>query len=129
MKPGALKSSAARQRENQKMNIRPGLLMCFALLICQPAFADEPAYKRQRSYILASRHVVELVTPPYSGRFVINGYRYDGVEPACLAWVPGQPVRLVSGSWRGDCVNATFYNAALRNTCQTLCLGRAWWWN
>jgi hypothetical protein len=110
------------------MNMRIPLLTCFALLLSQPGFADELGFKRQREplYALASPHVVEVVTPPYSGRFVINGSRYDGVEPACLAWVPAQPVRLISGSWYGDCVNATFYNASLRTTCQTVCRGRAW---
>ena len=112
------------------MNTGRALLMCIGVVICQPTFADEAAFMRQpRSYVAQSRHVIEVVSPPFSGRFVINGYRYDGAEPACQAWVPAQPVRLISGSWRGDCVNATFYNAALRNTCQTVCRGRAWWWN
>jgi hypothetical protein len=65
-------------------------LMALAILFCQPAFADEAGYVRQHrsSHIAASRHVVEVVIPPYSGRFVINGYRYDGLEPACHAWYP-----------------------------------------
>jgi hypothetical protein len=113
------------------MSMRVALSTYFALLLCQPTFADEPGNMRTHhgSFIAAARHVVEVVTPPYSGRFVINGHRYDGVEPACLAWAPAQPVRLISGSWYGDCANATFYNTALRNTCQTVCRGRAWWWN
>ena len=79
------------------MIVRVASVTCFALLLCQPAFADEPSYTRHRhrSYS-AAPHVVELVAPPFSGRFVINGFRYDGVAPACLRWVPGQPVRLVS---------------------------------
>src|SRR5262245_29108929 len=106
-------------------------LICFAILYCQPILADEPGQVRrhQRLHVAASHHVVEVVAPPYSGRFVINGHRYDGLEPACRAWVPAQPVRLIAGSWNGDCVNATFYNASLRSTCQTVCLGRAWWWD
>jgi hypothetical protein len=111
------------------MIIRFASLTCSVLLICQSAFADEPAYKRHRyrHYVTAAPHVVELVAPPYSGRFVINGFRYDGVAPACLRWVPGQPVRLISGSWFGDCDSATFYNVSTRTTCQTSCRGRAWW--
>jgi hypothetical protein len=109
------------------MNIGRALLMSFVLSLSQPSFADEPGHMPKQSYSFGTRHVIEVVTPPYSGRFVINGFRYDGVEPACLAWVPSQPVRLVSGSFNGDCVNATFYNASLRSTCQTVCRGRAWW--
>ena len=113
------------------MNIRGALFMFFAILPCQSAFADEAGYipQHQRSYIPGSRHVIEVVISPYSGQFVINGHRYDGIEPACRAWAPAQPVGLISGSWYGDCVNATFYNASLRDTCQTVCRGRAWWWD
>ena len=111
------------------MIARIASVTCFALVLCQPAFADEAGYTRHRHrhYASSGHHVVELVAPPYSGRFVINGFRYDGVAPACLRWVPGQPVRLISGSWFGDCVSATFYNASQHSTCETLCRGRAWW--
>jgi hypothetical protein len=80
------------------MIIRFASLTCSVLLICQSAFADEPAYKRHRyrHYVPAAPHVVELVAPPYSGRFVINGFRYDN-------------------------------NVSTRTTCQTSCRGRAWW--
>jgi hypothetical protein len=102
----------------------------FALLLfCQSAFSDEAGSMRHRHrHLWVYPHVVELVAPPFSGQFVINGFRYDGVAPACLGWVPGQPVRLVSGSWYGDCASATFYNGATRSTCETVCRGRAWWW-
>jgi hypothetical protein len=100
------------------------------LLISQPAFSDEPGNVRHRHrHAAIYPHVVELVAPPFSAQFVINGYRYDGVAPACRSWVPGQPVRLVSGSWYGDCASATFYNSATRTTCETVCRGSAsWWW-
>jgi hypothetical protein len=97
------------------------------LLFSQSAFSDEPGYTRHRHrYAAIYPHVVELVAPPFSGQLVVNGFRYDGVAPACLGWVPGQPVRLVSGSWYGDCASATFYNGVTRNTCETVCRGRAW---
>jgi hypothetical protein len=108
------------------MKIRVPLVTCFALLFCRPAFADQASYTRYR-YVSSGHHVVELVSPPYSGRFVINGFRYDGVAPACLSWAPGEHVRLISGSWFGDCVSATFYNVSRHNTCQSQCRGRAWW--
>jgi hypothetical protein len=123
-----VRSFISLTRRRIKMIVRVASVTCFALLLCQPAFADEPSYTRHRHrHYLAAPHVVELVAPPFSGRFVINGFRYDGVAPACLRWVPGQPVRLVSGSWFGDCESATFYNVSTRTACQTLCRGRAWW--
>ena len=109
------------------MTARLALVTCFALLLCQQAFSDEPGYTRHRQrHYPSGHHVVELVAPPFSGRFIINGFHYDGVAPACLGWVPGEPVRLVSGSWFGDCASATFYNVSERNTCPTQCGGRAW---
>ena len=97
----------------RRLRTQLALVTCFALLLCQPAFADEAGYTR---YVSPGHHVVELVSPPYSGQFVINGFRYDGVAPACLSWVPGEHVRLISGSWFGDCVSATFYNVSRHNT-------------
>ena len=125
----AMTPDEIRHQRGTKMTFRLATVTCVALLLCQSAFADEAAYRthRHRHYAV-SPHVVELVTPPYSGRLVINGFRYDGVSPACLGWVPGQPVRLVSGSWVGECDSATFYNVSRRNACQTVCRGRAWWW-
>lgn len=124
-----LRRRAAIYAMGFKMITRAGSVIS-ALLVCQPAFADEPAYTRHRHrhYLPPTRHVVELVAPPFSGQFVINGFRYDGVAPACYRWVPGQPVRLISGSWFGDCASATFYNVSTRDTCQTVCRGRAGWW-
>jgi hypothetical protein len=50
-------------RRRNKMIIRFASLTCSVLLICQSAFADEPAYKRHRyrHYVTAAPHVVELV--------------------------------------------------------------------
>jgi hypothetical protein len=84
------------------MNVRVALATCFALLFCQPALADESG---RRLYVSPGHHVVGLVSPPCSGQFVINGFRCDGVAPACRSWVPGEHVRLISGSWFGDCVH------------------------
>src|SRR5215475_4418239 len=67
-----------------------------AALVCQPAFADGmTSRKHHRAYRLApGRHVVEVVQPPYSGNFIINGARFVGQTPACLRWVAGDRVRL-----------------------------------
>ena len=47
-------------------------------LLCQSAFADGMSYRKHyRTYRLApERHVVEVVQPPYSGNFIINGARF-----------------------------------------------------
>jgi hypothetical protein len=96
-------------------------------LVCQPAFADGmTSRKHPRTYLLGSgRHVVEVVRPPYSGNFIINGERFVGRTPACLRWVAGDRIRLVAGDWHARCVDAVFYNYTRRSTCQASCGG--WW--
>ena len=97
-----------------------------AALVCQPAFADGMTYRgHHRAYHFApERHVVEVVQPPYSGNFIINGTRFVGRTPACLRWVAGDRIRLVAGEWHGRCTEAVFYNYTRRSTCQTSC---GWW--
>jgi hypothetical protein len=96
-----------------------------AFLICQPAFADGVTYYRQRyyhrHYLPPARHVIEVVQPPYSGIFIINGIRFTGMTPACLRWAAGERIRLISGDWHGHCVTATFYNTRRHSTCRTWC--------
>jgi len=112
----------------------PGsVLIAFVLsvLVCQPAFADGMTYRKHyhyRTYRLApERHVVEVVQPPYSGNFIINGARFVGRTPACLRWVAGDRIRLVAGDWHARCVDAVFYNYSRRSTCQTSCGSGGWW--
>ncbi len=58
------------------------LTSAFALatLLCASAFADGMEYAPRRSYqrfyLPAERHVIEVVQPPYSGNFIINGARF-----------------------------------------------------
>jgi hypothetical protein len=94
-------------------------------LLCQSAFADGMTYRKHyRTYRLApERHVVEVVQPPYSGNFIINGARFVGRTPACLRWVGGDQIRLVAGDWHGRCVSAVFYNYVRRSSCVTSCGG------
>jgi hypothetical protein len=96
-----------------------------ALLTCQPAFADGWTYSRHRyyhrHYLPRERHVIEVVQPPYSGIFIINGIRFTGMTPACLRWAAGERIKLISGDWHGHCVTATFYNFRRHSTCQTWC--------
>jgi hypothetical protein len=105
--------------------------VALALSICQPVLADDMDIARQRYYqyrytLPPARHVIEVVQPPFSANFIINGARFTGVTPACFSWVAGERIRLVAGNWNAQCVEAVFYNLYRRNTCVTLC--RPSWW-
>ena len=77
-----------------------------------------------RIYLPPERHVIEVVQPPYSGNFIINGRRFTAKSAACFNWVAGERIRLLDGDWNGRCVEATFYNVWRRSTCVTWCEGR-----
>jgi hypothetical protein len=98
------------------------------LFICAPAWADGMQYSHYRYYpgfyLPPERHVIEVVQPPYSGNFIINGQRFVGRSPACLRWAAGERIKLVAGDLNGGCV-AVFYNYFWRNTCEASC-GWAW---
>ena len=105
--------------------LRVALAFGLALLTCQSALADGMIYSSyryyHRRYLPPERHVIEVVQPPYSGIFVINGVRFTGMTEACLGWVAGERISLVAGDWRGHCVTAVFYNFRRHNTCETWC--------
>jgi hypothetical protein len=108
------------------------LMSAFAvvMLMCAPALADEMEYARRRHYqyryyLPAEQHVIEVVQPPYSGNFIINGARFTARTPACLRWAAGERIRLLAGDWNGRCVVAVIYNFYWRNTCEMWCGG--WW--
>jgi hypothetical protein len=94
-----------------------------------PAFADEgppgPRYHGYRIDLPPERHVVEVVQPPFSGNFVINGYRFTAKHPSCHNWVAGDRIKLVAGDWHARCADAVFYNVTQRSTCETWCGPRA----
>ena len=111
------------------------LAVAAAVPVAAPAAADEgppvsrPRHHGYRLQLPPERHVVEVVQPPWSGNFIINGRRFTGVSPACYSWAAGEPIRLVEGDWNGRCVQAVFYNLWRRSTCVTVCEGRPWrWW-
>src|SRR3954454_22488277 len=83
-------------------------------LLCQSAFADGMTYRKHyRAYhynLGAERHVVEVVQPPYSGNFIINGARFVGRAPACLRWVAAERIRLAAGVWHARFVEEVFHN-------------------
>jgi hypothetical protein len=102
------------------------LVLGLVVSICQPAFADGMGYSRQRSYrypfyLAPERHVIEVVQPPWSGNFIINGARFTGRTPACFTWAAGERIALVAGDWHGRCIDAVFYNFSRRSTCETWC--------
>ncbi len=54
-----------------------------AMLMCAPALADgmdyaPRRYYPQRFYLPPEQHVIEVVQPPWSGNFIINGARSSG---------------------------------------------------
>jgi hypothetical protein len=103
-----------------------------AMSIAAPALADGMKYTPRRHYptvfyLPAERHVIEVVSPPYSGNFIINGARFTARTPACFGWVAGERITLVAGDWNARCVVAVFYNFYRRNTCEMWCGGGGWW--
>ena len=104
---------------------RVWLAFGLALLTCQSVLADGMIYSGYRyyhhRYLPRERHVIEVVQPPYSGVFIINGVRFTGMTTACLGWVAGERIRLIEGDWNGHCATAVFYNYRHHNTCEMWC--------
>jgi hypothetical protein len=105
----------------------------FALVLLMgiPAFADgmevsRPRYRHYGIYLPPERHVIEVVRPPYSANFIINGARFVGQTPACWSWAAGERIKLLAGDWNGRCDYAVFYNFYRRSTCEMLCGGSRW---
>ena len=71
--------------------LKPIAVFAMTMSIAAPALADGMDYTPRRHYparfyLPAERHVIEVVQPPYSGNFIINGRRFVGQSPACLRW-------------------------------------------
>jgi len=96
-----------------------------------PALADgeyrRPTYYRHQIYLPPERHVIEVVRPPSSGNFIINGFQFTATTPACMQWAAGERIKLLAGDWSGRCVDAVFYNAMRRETCRMWCGRRGPW--
>jgi hypothetical protein len=88
-----------------------------AILACRPALAAEHG----RHGLRPERHVIELVRPPYSGSYVINGTYFTAKSAACAGWNAGERITLMAGDWHGHCVDAAFYNMARHHACQMWC--------
>jgi len=105
------------------------LAFAWALLVAVPALADEGPprrYYHRHIYLPPERHVIEVVQPPGSGNFIINGIRFTAKTAACYRWAAGERIRLISGGWNGQCVDAVFYNLRRHATCAMWC--RPSWW-
>jgi hypothetical protein len=96
-----------------------------AISACVPAIADGEYYRhryyRHHIYLPPERHVIEVVQPPWSGNFIINGTRFTAKTAACWRWAAGERIRLIAGDWNGRCVDAVFYNATRHSTCEMWC--------
>jgi len=106
--------------------LKPVSALALMLFAGQAAFADGMQEPRQRHYrypfyLAPERHVIEVVQPPWSGNFIINGTRFTGRTPACFSWAAGERIALIAGDWHGRCIDAVFYNFARRSTCETWC--------
>jgi hypothetical protein len=96
------------------------------------ALADGMDYPSYRSHhrLPPERHVIEIVQPPWSGNFIINGARFTGHSPACFTWAAGERIKLIEGDWNGLCTEAVFYNVYRHSTCEMTCRGsiyNSWW--
>jgi hypothetical protein len=86
-------------------------VLTLAVLAAAPAVADEgPSghHYSHRIYLPPERHVVEVVQPPWSGNFIINGRRFVAKTSACNHWAAGERIKLIDGDWNGRCVDAVF---------------------
>jgi hypothetical protein len=106
--------------------LRPACVALLSLALGSAAFADGTAVKRvhhsHHHYRLpAGRHVVEKVSPPGSGLYLLNGAWFAAHTPRCAGWVAGDRIRLLRGEWHGYCGTAVFRNVSRRMTCELSC--------
>jgi hypothetical protein len=93
-------------------------VLALAIMAGRPAFAAE--YNRHMA-LRPERHAIEVVHPPYSGAFIINGANFTGRSAACWGWTAGDRVTLLAGDWHGSCIDAVFYNVKRHDACQVWC--------
>jgi len=75
----------------------------------------------RRIVLPQERQVIEVVQPPYSGNYRINGTWFTAKTQACARWEAGERIKLLAGDWHGACVDAVFYNVRRRQTCELSC--------
>jgi hypothetical protein len=94
------------------------LVFGLAILACPPALSAEHG---RHMVLPPERHVIELVRPPNSGSFIVNGVNFTAKSVACSGWTAGERITLLAGDWHGRCVDALFHNAARHRACQVWC--------
>jgi hypothetical protein len=93
------------------------LVFVLAILTCRPALSAG----RHWPNLPPERHVIELVRPPYSGSYIINGARFSAETAACAVWNAGERITLLAGDWHGRCGDAVFYNVMRHRACRMWC--------
>jgi hypothetical protein len=104
------------------------LVLVLAILACRPALsADQGPHVLQvaRHLLPPERHVIEVVRPPYSGLYIINGANFAAKSAACAGWNAGERITLLAGDWHGRCVDAVFRDVARHRACEMWCGGSA----
>jgi len=101
-------------------------VLVLAISTCGPALSAELGLPIEGSHatqhmLPPERHVIELVRPPYSGAYIINGTSFTAASAACAGWNAGERITLLAGDWHGRCVGAVFYNVARHRACQMWC--------
>jgi hypothetical protein len=74
-----------------------------------------------RGYLPPERHVIEVVGGARGYAFIINGAHFRAKTTACGGWLAGDRIKLLAGSWHAACVDAVFYNATRRRSCEMWC--------
>jgi hypothetical protein len=100
------------------------LVLIIAALGCGPAGSADLGVEAQPhagAGLPPERHVIEVVRPPYSGSFIINGKAFIAKTPACWSWSAGERVTLLAGEWHAVCESAVFYNLARHQSCEMWC--------
>lgn len=95
--------------------VKPMFLAALAILASRPALAAS------RHMLPPDRHVIEVVRPPFSGSYTINGANFTAKSAACWGWNAGERITLLAGDWHGRCVDAVFRNVARHHVCEMWC--------
>jgi hypothetical protein len=83
------------------------------------------SYHHKPIALASEQHVIEVIKPPYSGSFIINGANFAARSPACLSWTADERIALLAGDGHAYCIGATFYNVNRYQACKMWCAAPA----